>query len=128
MFALAVLLVASTVYANGRPPRTVGVHFKPNAPDSMYVATTFGLLVSHDAGCTMHWLCESNIGFGGTFDPKYAIAGDGAIFATTYDGLRVSRDGGCSFTTATAELPPGSANRIAPDRTAADRTRARNGS
>lgn len=79
----------------------------------MYVASTFGLLISDDDGCTMRWVCESKIGFRGTWDPKYAIAADGAIFATTYDGLRVSRDGGCSFTTATAELAPGSPNRIA---------------
>lgn len=111
--ALAVLFVANTAFANGRPPRTGGVYFKPNDPHSMYVASTFGLLISHDDGCTMHWVCESNIGFGGSFDPKYAIAGDGSIFATTYEGLRVSRDGGCSFATATAELAPGSQNRIA---------------
>lgn len=111
--ALALLFVANMAHANGRPPRTSGVHFRPNDPHSLYIASTFGLLISHDDGCTMHWVCESNIGFGGTFDPKYAIAADGTIFATTYEGLRVSRDGGCSFTTATAELAPGSANRIA---------------
>lgn len=109
----ALLAVASTAHANGRPPRTNGVHFRPNDPHSMYVSSTFGLLISHDDGCTMQWVCESNIGFGGPWDPKYAIAADGTIFATTFEGLRVSRDGGCSFATATAELAPGSANRIA---------------
>jgi uncharacterized protein (TIGR03382 family) len=104
---------APAAHANGRAPLTNGIHFKPNDPHSMYVATTFGLLVSHDDGCTMNWLCEGNIGYGGTWDPKYAIAADGTIFATTYTGLRVSRDGGCSFTTATAELAPGTPNRIA---------------
>lgn len=111
--ALALLLLASTAYANGRAPLTNGVHFKPNDPHSMYVATTFGLLISHDDGCTMNWVCEANIGFNGAWDPKYAIASDGTIFATTYTGLRVSRDGGCSFTTATSELTPGAPNRIA---------------
>ena len=47
-------------------------------------ATTFGLLISHDDGCTFNWVCEQNIGYGGEFDPKYAIATDGTIFATTF--------------------------------------------
>jgi len=108
-----VLALESLASANGRPPLTNGIHFKPGDPHSMYVATTFGLLVSHDDGCTMNWVCEQNIGYGGEWDPKYAIGADGTIFATTYTGLRVSRDGGCSFTTATSELAPGTPNRIA---------------
>jgi hypothetical protein len=107
------LAVASVADANGRPPLTNGIHFQANDPHSLYVATTFGLLVSHDDGCTMSWVCEQNIGYGGEWDPKYAIGTDGTIFATTYTGLRVSHDGGCSFVTATSELAPGAPNRIA---------------
>jgi len=95
-----------TALANGRPPLTNGVHFPPGDSHSLYVATTFGLLVSHDDGCSFRWICEQNIGYGGTFDPKYRIAADGTIFATTFDGLHVSRDGGCSFSTATSDKPP----------------------
>jgi hypothetical protein len=61
----------------------------------------------------VRWICEQNLGYGGRWDPSYAVAADGALFATTYTGLRISRDGGCSFTTATAELPDGAAGRIA---------------
>src|SRR4051812_15404808 len=86
---------------NGRPPLTTGVHFRPGDPHSLYVATTFGLLISHDDGCTFRWVCETNIGYGGIFDPLYEVTADGSIFATTFTGLRVSRDGGCSFTTVT---------------------------
>ena len=63
--ALALVLAASAAHANGRPPLTNGIHFKPNDPHSLYVATTFGLLISHDDGCTMNWICEGNIGYGG---------------------------------------------------------------
>jgi uncharacterized protein (TIGR03382 family) len=112
-FALALVALAGVAHANGRPPLTNGIHFKPGDPHSLYVATTFGLLISHDDGCTMNWICETNIGYGGQWDPKYAIATDGTIFATTFTGLRVSRDGGCSFSTATAQLPMGDPNRIA---------------
>lgn len=99
--------------ANGRPPITNGVRFRPGDSHSLYIATTFGLLVSHDDGCSFRWICEKNIGYGGTFDPKYRVAADGTIFATTYNGLRVSRDGGCTFTTATADLPADTPGRIA---------------
>ncbi len=111
--AIACALPAPAAHANGRPPVTNGVTFGPNDPQSIYVRATFGLLISRDAGCSFRWVCEQAIGYGGTYDPKYAVAADGTLFATTFDGLRVSRDGGCSFSTATAELPAGSPGRIA---------------
>jgi hypothetical protein len=108
-----VALSPGAALGNGRAPLTNGIHFRPGDPHSLYVASTFGLLVSHDDGCTFRWICEQSIGYGGTFDPKYRVAADGTIFATTFDGLRVSRDGGCSFTTATSALPAGDPSRIA---------------
>jgi MYXO-CTERM domain-containing protein len=111
--AAAVACAAGTAWANGRPPFTNGVAFRPGDAQSIYVRTTFGFLISRDDGCHFDWVCEQNVGYGGQFDPKYAIATDGTIFATTFTGLRVSRDGGCSFATATATLPVGDPNRIA---------------
>jgi hypothetical protein len=111
--AIAALLAPALALANGRAPVTNGVHFRPGDEHAVYVATTFGLLVSRDDGCSFRWICEQNLGYGGPFDPKYRIAADGTIFATTFTGLRVSRDGGCSFTTATAERPVSDPGRIA---------------
>ena len=110
--AAALLLATGVASGNGRAPLTNGIHFQPGDPHSLYVATTFGLLVSHDDGCTFDWVCEDNVGYGGMYDPQYAIASDGTIFATTYTGLRVSRDGGCSFQTATDQLPQGDPGRL----------------
>jgi len=111
---LIVALLAGVASANGRPPLTNGVYFRPGDAQSIYVRTTFGLIVSHDDGCTFNWLCEQNIGYGGTFDPRYAIGADGTIFAgTDIAGLRISRDGGCTFTSATADLPMTDPNRVA---------------
>ena len=98
--ALALVFVASTAFANGRPPQTNGVFFRPGDAQSIYIRTTFGLLISHDDGCSFRWVCEQAVDYGGEFDPKYAIAADGTIFATTFRGLRVSRDGGCTWSTA----------------------------
>jgi hypothetical protein len=104
------LLVASTAlaHANGRPPYTNGIYFQPGDDQAMYVRTTFGFLISHDGGCSFRWTCEDSIGYGGTFDPEYAIAADGSIYATTYTGLRATHDGGCTWSTAIANRYIGS--------------------
>ena len=103
--ALALALASPGVRANGRAPVTNGIYFRPGDAHALYIRTTFGLLISHDDGCDVRWVCERAIGYGGLFDPRYAIDDDGTIFAGTYAGLQISHDGGCSFTTSTA-LPP----------------------
>ena len=107
-----VALAAGAAQANGRAPLTNGVFLQQGDPHSLYVRTTFGLLISHDDGCSFRWVCEKAIGYGGEFDPKYAIATDGTLFATTFTGLRVSRDAGCSWTTATSDRPEGDPGKI----------------
>ena len=97
---LVLVLLAGVASANGRPPLTNGVFFRPGDAQSMYVRATFGLLISRDDGCSFRWVCERAIGYGGEFDPKYAVAADGTIFATTFTGLKLSRDGGCTWGTA----------------------------
>jgi hypothetical protein len=94
----ACALIPAIASANGRPPATNGVQFRPGDTAGLYAATTFGLLVSPD-GCRFYWLCEDNIGIGGGFDPAYAVTRSGAILAGTFHGMRMSRDGGCSFST-----------------------------
>jgi hypothetical protein len=114
--AIAVALAAgipAQAHANGRFPSTVSVGTRPGDVDDIYLGATFGLLVSHDDGAHFRWICEDAIGYSGTFDPKYAIAADGTIYATTFDGLRVSRDGGCTFELATEDRPASDPGRFA---------------
>src|SRR5439155_19365449 len=100
---VAMLLAPVLARANGRPPITNGVYFKPGDANAVYVQTTFGFFVSAD-GCHFYWLCEDSIGYGGEYDPIYGVTPSGTILATTFRGLQVSRDGGCTFTAATAQL------------------------
>lgn len=100
--ALVALLLAVTLpvlgaLANGRFPATVNVHFQPGDPDTVLVPATFGLLISHDGGDSFRWVCEVAIGYSSVYDPAYSISAAGHIYATSFEGLRVSRDGGCSF-------------------------------
>jgi uncharacterized protein (TIGR03382 family) len=113
--ALAAAAVAGpgVAHANGRFPSSVSVSFRPGNQLDIYLGVTFGLLVSHDDGAGFYWVCEQNIGYEGTFDPKYRIGDNGDIYATTFEGLRVSRDGGCSFSTATEGQPENSPGYIA---------------
>ncbi len=96
--AIAILCAASTAHANGRPPEPTALHFAPNNDTDIYLQVTFGMLESHDAGATWRWVCEEAIGYSGNYDPDYAVSSSGALYATTFDGLKILRDG-CSFTT-----------------------------
>lgn len=97
--ALATLLVAaaaSVASANGRPAGTSTINFRRGMEQHIVAGMTFGMVESKDNGATWHWMCEKAIRYGGNWDPDYAYSSTGAIFATTFDGSLVNRDG-CSF-------------------------------
>lgn len=98
-FALAtacVVALASQVLANGRPPQTSTISFRPGAENEITVGTSFGLLISKDGGASFRWMCEDALPYGGMYDPDYEVMASGTLFATTFDGLKVNRDG-CTF-------------------------------
>jgi hypothetical protein len=95
---LAAFLVAglpASAVANGRPPQVLNLHIRPGTPSDVLAPATFGPLFSTDGGDTWGWMCESAVGYGGTYDPDYAVTATGAVFATTFDGLKVKRPGSC---------------------------------
>lgn len=102
--AAITMLMAPNANANGRFPATVSVQTQPGNDQLIWVGGTWGSFVSTDDGENFQWICEQAIGYGGTFDPKYRIASTGAIFATTFEGLRRSTDGGCSWQTVEGPL------------------------
>jgi hypothetical protein len=91
-----VCALAVPAAANGRPPGTSTIHFETGHETNIAAGMTFGLIVSHDNGATWQWICEDAIGYGGIYDPTYVYAATGTLFATTFDGLRATRDG-CTF-------------------------------
>ncbi len=93
--AIGAVLAArpSPAIANGRPPSSVKVVFRPGNSSDLLVGVTFGLMVTRDDAATWRWICESAVGFQGSFDPDYEYSSSGAIWATTFDGLRYTRDG-----------------------------------
>jgi outer membrane protein OmpA-like peptidoglycan-associated protein len=89
---LALLASAAPARGNGRFPASSSLDFQPGRPDHIAVGVTFGLLVSRDGGATWRWDCEAAIGFEGTYDPIYLWSPSGALFASTFNGLKVARD------------------------------------
>lgn len=95
--ALALLAgLAGLARANGRPAATSTINFRPGHEQDIAAGMTFGLLVSHDGGASWRWICELAVKYGGNFDPDYAYTASGVLFATTFDGSLVNRDG-CTF-------------------------------
>lgn len=99
---LVVALLGGTAEANGRFPAGVEVRIHPQDDQQVLLSTTFGLLLSTDGGTVFRWVCEDALGYGGTYDPDYEIGPDGAIYLTSFEGLRITRDRGCAFTTPAA--------------------------
>lgn len=96
LVACIALAMPSAALANGRPPNTATINFKPGDDNFAAAGTTFGLVVTRDGGASWQWICEDAIGYGGMYDPDYVYAPDGTIFATTFGGLKANRDG-CTF-------------------------------
>ena len=93
---LLVLGMAGSALANGRPANTSTINFRQGHEQDIAAGMTFGMVISHDGGTTWHWMCEKAVLYGGMYDPDYAYNTTGALFATTFDGSLVMRDG-CSF-------------------------------
>ena len=95
--ALAVLFaVAGDAHANGRAPGSRSIIFQRGNETHVIAGMTFGLILSDDNGETWRWMCEDAVGYGGIYDPFYAYTKSGAIFGTSFFGMKVMRDR-CEF-------------------------------
>ncbi|HEU0033071.1 MAG TPA: hypothetical protein VFQ53_20705 [Kofleriaceae bacterium] len=103
--SLCVVALAGIAQANGRAPGTSTINFRQGAEQHIAAGMTFGLLYSDDGGATWQWSCEDAVGYGGMYDPDYAYTSTGALFATTFDGVKVNRDG-CTFAPTSLEPAP----------------------
>jgi hypothetical protein len=93
---LAPLVVSPDASANGRGAGTSTIRFRDGMEKEIAAGMTFGLLLSRDGGATWSWMCEEAVGYGGTYDPDYEYTASGALFATTFTGMQVMRNG-CMF-------------------------------
>lgn len=99
-FLAAALLASSTASANGRFPTAQQVVFGVGEHTRRITfRTTFGLLVSDDAGATFRWLCEGALfsapEFGPSIDPAVEIDARGRTLYGFRYGLRAWTPGQC---------------------------------
>jgi hypothetical protein len=76
----------------------------PDESGVLIVRTTFGLLLSRDAGRNWDWVCERAIGYSGVQDPTLGLMQGGTILAGLSEGFAVSDDSGCNWHWAEADL------------------------
>ncbi len=100
-------LVASSsgaARANGRYPKADQLVLSPDQPGLMVARTTFGLLITNDAGAHWDWVCERAIGYSGVQDPTVGLMDSGTIIASLSEGIARSTDTGCNWSFAEADL------------------------
>lgn len=103
---VAALIVSSggAARANGRYPKADQLVLSPDQPGLMVARTTFGFLVTNDAGAHWDWLCERAIGYSGVQDPTVGLMDSGTIIASLSEGIARSTDAGCNWSFAAADL------------------------
>jgi len=96
VFGSALLLtvaLSTTARANGRFPEAQAI---VSSGTTLYLRTTFGILVSRDAGKRWRWICERALGYEGEWDPPIAATPDGRLWVGLEDGLVTTPDA-CHF-------------------------------
>jgi photosystem II stability/assembly factor-like uncharacterized protein len=94
-----VLFVPALALAHGTPAQTLSVSTRPGVENDLLVSSTFGAIVSHDRGASWRVICEEAIGYGTGQRPAWLLSASGAMFAGSFKGLFVARDGGCDWQT-----------------------------
>jgi hypothetical protein len=105
--ALLVSLLLSSAreaQANGRYPKADQLVVAPDRPGFMALRTTFGFLLTTDAGLHWDWVCESAIGYSGVQDPTLGLMEHGTVIASLSEGIARSTDFGCNWGFAEADL------------------------
>jgi len=116
--AAVALGVASPAFANGRFPEAQRLLEHPGNPNRLYMAATFGLLVTEDRGKNWYTICEE--AFALKFlegDPLLEVMPDGSLLGGIFDTLNRSTDCGCAWKTTLAAAATESVMDIAVDRT-----------
>lgn len=92
--ALASLSSIPRAWANGRFPQAQVIETVPGGDGTtVFMRTTFGVLVSKDAGKSFQLLCERALGYDGAWDPPIAVTRDARLWIGLEDGLTSTRDG-----------------------------------
>ncbi len=96
LITFALLCITGAAGANGRFPQAQSIESVPGGDGTLlYMRTTFGVLVSHDAGKSWRWICERALGYQGQWDPPITVTRDGRLWVGLESGI-VSVADGCN--------------------------------
>jgi MYXO-CTERM domain-containing protein len=96
--AAAALLTAPLARANGRFPTAQQLAPAPADPSLIPLMATFGVTISKDNGGSWGWVCENAVGYQSSENPTLGVTAKDAILISTFEGLGVSTDQGCTWT------------------------------
>jgi hypothetical protein len=100
----AVAVDASGAHANGRFPQAQRLLEHLTDANRLYLAGTYGLLLTEDRGRNWYYVCE--IAFAGKFlegDPLLDVLPDGRLLGGIFETENLSDDCGCTWTTVLGE-------------------------
>jgi hypothetical protein len=104
---LGLLLAGSgRARADGGIPQASGILVAPDRPSEIILATTFGLVISEDAGASWLWTCEQAATMGGFQYGVGPAPRDRLYTLSPSTGLAYSDDGSCSWQRSGGALAP----------------------
>ncbi len=106
--AIAMMLPALPAKANGRFPEASQFVVSPGNPSAWVLRTTFGLVLSRDAGSHWDWACEKAVGYSGLQDPAIAVVSNDTILAGLFTGVSTAPAPWCNWSFA----PGGIENKV----------------
>lgn len=94
----ALALSPAPAGANGRFPAAGYFVAGPGDRNDVFaLRTTFGLLLSRDAGRSWRWVCEAAYNAVGASDPTVSIGADGTLSLASFSGLTVGQGDYCTW-------------------------------
>ena len=91
----ATLLLSTSARGDGALPDSFALLLPADRPLDFYLATNFGLVLSHDGGADWRWICEEQIA-PGAYLYQMGPGPQHTLFAVNGSALVRSTDEGCS--------------------------------
>jgi len=104
--SLVVMGACPSAQANGAFPNSLGILLPADRREETFLATTFGLISSHDGGKSWTWSCEQPVATAANLYQMGPSPLD-RIFAVSSHGLIYSDDGSCTWSVAAGALQDG---------------------
>jgi hypothetical protein len=97
LLCASVFLTRARAHAEGAPPTVSQLLVDPSDERHLALRSSFGLLVSRDAGTSWDWRCKAAMWYKGNAEPAVAILNGGALVIGAAAGITTGDAAGCDF-------------------------------